>query len=272
MTVAQPPRAGSRLRRIPGWQVTLGLALLVLGFLIAAQLQSDGPRAQYASDARGPLVQTAVGLQTQQDALKAQILDLRAQISALETKGQGSVAAATDLGQRLQDARLAAGLIGLKGPGLVLQLRDSGQTVLPGDNPNDYLVSAGDVRTVVEELWLAGAEGIAVNGERITTGTAILDIGGTVLVNSAYLAPPYQVSAIGAPDLLDRLSASIGFRAFIRTRAQAFGIQVDFAEPSEVDLPAYAGTIGLRYAQPDPSALPPAPPPASPAPSGSGQP
>jgi uncharacterized protein YlxW (UPF0749 family) len=247
---------GSRLRRIPSWQVTLGLALLVLGFLVAAQLQSDGPRALYASDERGPLVTTAIGLQTQQDALKAQILDLRTQISNLETRGQGSVAAATDLGQRLQDARLAAGLIALAGPGLVLQLRDSGQTILPGDNPNDYLVSAADVRTVVEELWLAGAEGVAVNAERITTGTAILDIGGTVLVNSAYLAPPYQVAAIGPPDLFDRLSAAVGFRDFVRTRAQAFGIQIDFAEPSEVDLPAYAGTINLRYAQPDPSASP----------------
>jgi uncharacterized protein YlxW (UPF0749 family) len=256
MTVQSAPAGRSRLRRIPSWQVALGLALLALGFLIAAQLQSDGPRALYASDERGPLVQTAIGLQTQQDALKAQILDLRTQISNLETKGQGSVAAATDLGQRLQDARLAAGLIALQGPGLVLQLRDSGQTVLPGDNPNDYLVSAGDVRTVVEELWLAGAEGVAVNGERITTGTAILDIGGTVLVNSAYLAPPYQVAAIGPPDLLDRLSAAVGFRDFIRTRAQAFGIQIDFAEPSEVDLPAYAGTINLRYAKPDASASP----------------
>jgi uncharacterized protein YlxW (UPF0749 family) len=244
------------LRRIASWQVTLGLALLALGFLIVAQLQSDGPRAQYASDARGPLVQTAIGLQTQQDALKAQILDLRTRISNLETKGQGSAAAATDLGQRLQDARLAAGLIALRGPGLVLQLRDSGQTVLPGGNPNDYLVSAGDVRTVVEALWLAGAEGVAVNGERITTGTAILDIGGTVLVNSAYLAPPYQVAAIGPPDLFDRLSAAVAFRTFVQTRAQAFGIQIEFAQPSEVDLPAYAGTITLRYARPDPSASP----------------
>lgn len=254
MTVQPAPASRSRLRRIPTWQVTLGLALLVLGFLVVAQLQSDGPRALYASDERGPLVQTAIGLQTQQDALKAQILDLRTQISNLETKGQGSVAAATDIGQRLQDARLAAGLIGLQGPGIVLQLRDSQQTVLPGDNPNDYLVSAGDVRIVVEQMWLAGAEGVAVNGERITTGTAILDIGGTVLVNSAYLAPPYQVSAIGPADLLDRLSASAGFRTFIQNRAQAFGIQIDYAEPAEVDLPAYAGTITLRYAQPDPSA------------------
>ncbi len=254
MTIQPASAPRSRLRRIPSWQITLGLALLVLGFVVVAQLQSDGPRALYASDERGPLVETAIGLQTQQDALKAQILALRTQISDLETKGQGSVAAATDLGQRLQDARLAAGLIGLQGPGIVLQLRDSEQTVLPGDNPNEYLVTASDVRTVVEQLWLAGAEGVAVNGERITTGTAILDIGGTVLVNSAYLAPPYQISAIGPPDLLDRLSASIGFRTFVQNRAQAFGIHIDVAEPSEVSLPAYAGTITLRYAQPDPSA------------------
>ena len=255
MTTAGPtPRPASRLRRVPGWQVTLSLALLVLGFLIVAQFQSDGPRAQYASSERGPLVQTALGLQSQQDALKAQILALRAQISDLETKGQGSVASATDLGQRLQDARLAAGLIALQGPGVVLQLRDSDQTVPPGNNPTDYLVNATDVRTVVEQLWLAGAEAVAVNGERVTTGTAILDIGGTVLVNSAYLAPPYQISAIGPADLLDRLSASAGFQAFVTARAQAFGIQIDFAQPSSVSLPAYAGTITLRYAQHDPSA------------------
>jgi uncharacterized protein YlxW (UPF0749 family) len=261
VTTVQPPAPGpaalrSRLGRIPSWQITLGIALFVLGLVVVAQLQSDGPRAQYASDERGPLVQTAITLQAQQDALKAQILDLRTQISDLETKGQGSVATATDLGQRLQDARLAAGLIGLQGPGVVIQLRDSGQTVLPGDNPNDYLVSADDVRMVVEQLWLSGAEGIAVNGERITTGTAILDIGGTVLVNSAYLAPPYQISAIGSPDLLDRLTASVGFRTFVENRAQAFGIQVDYAEPADVSLPAYAGTITLRYAQPDASNSP----------------
>ena len=36
MTVA------ARLRGIPSWQVTLGVALLGLGFLVAAQLASEG--------------------------------------------------------------------------------------------------------------------------------------------------------------------------------------------------------------------------------------
>ena len=98
------------------------------------------------------------------------------------------------------------------------------------------------MRSVVEELWAAGAEAIAVNGERITPTTAIIDVGPSILVNAAYLAGPYQVTAIGPDDLYPRLGASPGFVDLIRTRAQGFGIQVSIAEPESVDIPAFAGT------------------------------
>ncbi len=63
VTARSTPGNGSRLRRVPTWQIALGLALLVLGFLVVAQYQSNGPRVQYATDERGPLVETAIGLQ-----------------------------------------------------------------------------------------------------------------------------------------------------------------------------------------------------------------
>jgi hypothetical protein len=154
------------------------------------------------------------------------------------------------LNDSLQTAQIAAGLVNIEGTGVVLQLQDSTNTVAPGDNASDYLVSAEDVRTVVQQLWFVGAEAVAVNGERITQNTAILDIGGSVLVNSAYLAPPYQISAIGAPGLYDELSKDQGFRDFVRARAEAFGIRVSFAELSDVVVPAYAGIVNLRYARP----------------------
>ena len=65
------------MRAIPSWQVTLGAALLGLGFLIAAQLAAEGPRVRYTTQERSPLVETAIELQAQQEALKQQILDLR---------------------------------------------------------------------------------------------------------------------------------------------------------------------------------------------------
>jgi uncharacterized protein YlxW (UPF0749 family) len=246
----------ARVRAIPSWQITLGVALLGLGFLVAAQLASEGPRIRYTSQERTPLVETVNDLQAQQDALKQQILELRAKIQDLEAAGQGSAVVTRDLNSQLERARIAAGLVAMAGPGIVIQLTDSTAAVPPDGSQRDYLVSGQDVLTVVEELWLAGAEAIAVNGERVTVATAIVDIGGSVLVNSAYIAAPYQVSAIGPNDMFDRLGQSAGFVDFIRARAETFGIGVSYAVADEVDLPAYAGSVVLRYGRALPSPSP----------------
>ena len=245
-----------RLRAIPTWQVTLGLALLALGFLIAAQLASEGPRVRYTTQERTPLVETVNELQTQQDALKARILDLRSQIQVVEGQGEGSEVQVRQLNDRLQQARIAAGLIPLTGTGIVIQLEDSKEPVPPDGSDADYLVGSRDIRLVVEELWGAGAEAIAVNGERITPTSAIIDVGTSLLVNSAYLTPPYQITALGPPDLYDRLSARAGFVEFVRARSKGYGIGVSLAEPESVDMPAFVGTVTLRYSRPLASASP----------------
>jgi uncharacterized protein YlxW (UPF0749 family) len=257
-----------RLGGIASWQVTLGVALLALGFLIAAQLAAEGPRVRYTSQERTPLVETALNLQATQSDLKDQIVKLRASIEDLETDSAGSQAALKQLNDAMEQARIAAGLIPMTGTGLVLRLQDSARPVPPGGNEADYLVSAADIRTVVDQLWLAGAEAIAVNDERVTTSTAIIDIGGAVLVNTAYIAGPYQISAIGPSDLFARVSAQAGFQDFVVTRVGSFGIDLSRAEPATVDIPAFAGSVTLQESRAvaSPSAAPGA------TPSGSGSP
>jgi uncharacterized protein YlxW (UPF0749 family) len=237
-----------RVRSIPTWQVTLGLALLALGFLIAAQLASEGPRIRYTSQERAPLIETVRGLQAQQEDLKGSILRLREQIQELEGKGQGSAQLVRELNSQLQEARIAAGLVALTGTGVVFRLEDAAAVGLPGVD-DEGRVTARDIRTMIEELWLAGAEAIAVNSERVVATTAVIDIGGSVLVNSAYLAPPYQVSAIGPRDLYVTLSRAAGFVELIRQRAQGGGIRVSFAELDSVRMPAFAGSVTLTYAR-----------------------
>jgi uncharacterized protein YlxW (UPF0749 family) len=236
----------ARLRAIPSWQVTLAIALLVLGFLIAAQLAAEGPRIRYTTQERSTLIETSLGLQNQQDALKARILQLRGQISQLEAQGQGSDAQVRQLNADLEQSRIAAGLIPLEGPGIVFLLQDSGARGAGADS----LVSARDVRLVVEELWQAGAEAIAVNGERVTVSTAFLDIGGSVLANSAYLAPPYKIAAIGPRDLYDRLRSSSTFAGFVAGRVEGQGLQLSVAQLDAVDVPAFAGTVNVHFGQP----------------------
>jgi uncharacterized protein YlxW (UPF0749 family) len=247
---------GARLRAIPSWQVTLGIALLALGFLIAAQLAAEGPRVRYTTQERSPLIETVLELQRQQELLKARVLELRGQIDAISQATSGSAALVGELNEGLAHARVAAGLVPLTGRGLVLQLEDSTEPPSPGEDEGATRVTARDVRTVVEELWLAGAEAISINGERLTASSAIVDIGGSVLVNQAYLAPPYQISAIGPPDLYATLSSSQGYLDFLTARLDAAGIQASYGEFEQVEIPAFAGSIALDHARVEPSAAP----------------
>lgn len=234
-----------RLRAIPSWQVTLGLALLALGFLVAAQLQSEGPRIRYTTQERPPLVETALDLTRRQNQLKARIIELSDRIRELENSAAQDDELVASLDRQLTEVRTAAGLVELVGPGVVLQIEDASGPIPPDAAPGDYRVSAADLRDLVSELWLAGAEAIAVNGERITPTTAAVDIGSSILVNSAYLAPPYQVSAIGPDDLYDRLTASPGFVRLVQDRVDQFGLRLGFAVLEDVVVPAYSGTIRL---------------------------
>jgi uncharacterized protein YlxW (UPF0749 family) len=94
---------------------------------------------------------------------------------------------------------------------------------------------------------------MSVNGERVTATTAIIDVGPSILANAAYLAGPYQITALGPEDLYSRLVAAPGFVDFIRSRSEGFGIRVSIASPQAVDIPAFVGTVTLRYARPEPS-------------------
>jgi uncharacterized protein YlxW (UPF0749 family) len=230
-------------RGLPSVQVTFAVALLVMGFLLAAQIAAEGPRVRYSTEERAPLIETALGLQSQQKAFQAEILALRERITTLEAQGAGGADELRQLYAELEDARLAAGLIAVSGPGVAFRFEDGSLGV-------DARVTARDVRVLIAELWLAGAEGIAVNDERIVGTSAVLDIGGSILVNSAYLAPPYDIKAIGPTDLYQQMQASVSFAQYVQGRIEPAGLRLSVAQPESVDLPAFAGTVNVRYAAP----------------------
>ena len=126
----------------------------------------------------------------------------------------------------------------------------------PGEAAADYLVTASDLRDLVVELWQAGAVAMSVNGERIVASTAFTDIGASILVNSAYLQPPYDVSVIGPPELYDRLTTSPSFVELVRNRVQGYGLELGFLPSDAVVVPAFAGAVTITQGRPLPSPSP----------------
>ena len=108
----------------------------------------------------------------------------------------------------------------MQGPGIVIEIRDSMRSLPAGADPNDVLVHYTDLQSVVNELWAAGAEAVAVNGERFTVRSSIRCIGTTVLVSGRLMAPPFRIQAIGDPG---RLAAYVGRRGpWFTCRRSAF--------------------------------------------------
>ena len=90
-----------------------------------------------------------------------------------------------ELEEKLSNANKLLGLTELTGTGVIVTLADNDtiNMALVG-NGNDYVVHDGDLMEVVNELKNAGAEAISINGQRITSITAISCQGTVITVNS----------------------------------------------------------------------------------------
>jgi uncharacterized protein YlxW (UPF0749 family) len=237
--------AGRPWPRFASWQVTLAIALLVLGFLVAAQIRADATVQGYSSQERPALLRTVQDLQGQHATLTKQIQDLRSQIAVL--RGQGHEAELAALNDQLKQTQLAAGLVQVEGPGMFVLLQDG--SPLPGSDANeaDYRINASDLRLVVNELWSAGAEVIAIDKERVVTSTAIVDAGSAIVVNSAYVSAPYQLSVIGPSDMWQKLTTAPSFRDWMEARYGPYRLGIGWQPASSVVVPGYAGGATLHY-------------------------
>ena len=98
---------------------------------------------------------------------------------------------------------------------------------------------ATDLRLLVNGLWRAGAEAIAINGRRLSAISAIVNSNISVQVNRSPLTPPYVVSAIGDDTLAGQLQASTSGVQF-QALADQFGFVVDRQNESELAPPGGA--------------------------------
>jgi uncharacterized protein YlxW (UPF0749 family) len=205
-------------------------------------------RAPASARTRADLVATVAGQTKAVDALAGEVGDLRTAVARLRDTALAGSAAGAALAARVRAEELASGALGVSGPGVRVTLDDAPQT--NGSARNRVLDR--DLQATVNALWAAGAEAVAINGERLTAQSAIRQAGDAILVDFSPLAPPYQVDAIGDPVAVETAFGSSPAAGRLRDYTQLYGLRFDYSRQSELRLPAAAGET-LRFARPLPS-------------------
>ena len=108
-----------------------------------------------------------------------------------------------------------------------------------------------DLQSVVNGLWAAGAEAVAVNGQRLTALSAIRSAGDAILVDYRPLTRPYVVVAIGDPRTIAGAVRFSGGPAGpgLRTLQQTYGMQVRRSTASTASRSRPRRRSQLRYAE-----------------------
>jgi uncharacterized protein YlxW (UPF0749 family) len=276
--VAAARRADGASRTHRGVVLTLVLAL-VCGAVTAraiAELRRPQPGA---AQAQAALQQEIRRRGAAVDADQSRLDQLRAQVAQLQRQAVAG-RAGDDLAQRAQLLGLLSAEVPVTGPGLKITMDDAAAASTGGDTDPRATAGAGedrvldrDLQIVVNGLWAAGAEAIAVNGQRLTARTAIRYAGQAILVDFRPLVPPYVISAVGDPSGLQTRFAAGSAGEYLQALRDNYGVRAAIVSSANLELPG-AGGFSTRFvhassaasATPSPSGASPSAGPATPTP------
>jgi len=213
-------------------RVVAGAVIAVFGILISVAAVQNSRNEEVSDAGRATLIErigeSRSGLEDRQARiadLTRENLELSDSLTELATVRQEAVS-------QMRRLQLGAGYLPATGEGV---------RVLVNDNPTGdpiQRVTDADLAKLVDGLWEAGAEAIAINDQRLNPLGSIRNVGSAIHVNTFPLTPPYIVRAIGDTRTLQAnlLNTTHGARFF--SLADQLGFEYSVDRVSELELPA----------------------------------
>lgn len=221
------------------WQFTLTIAFVTLGLLLSLQFRTyKAYRSDLASQSTEALAAMAKNLNNQYYELMQEVWDQRAQMKLIEKNASQDKDVAQSMRMEMDKLNIANGYVPVTGPGLSVTIPSS----------NNSAFGFMDVIDIVNEIWNAGAEAVAVNNIRVNSFTSILpdEDFASVMINGRKLAFPIVITAIGEPDTLDKgIAIPKGVIDILRLERS---IPLEIKQQEKMTLPAAQHFI-FKYAE-----------------------
>lgn len=236
--------------RLPG-SVALLLICAILAFGLTLQIRSVyriKSGAATGEAARADQLQQDLNNQRQKSQeLANEVSQLSGTVSEYRQQAAKTGNVTSALNDQLTQAEILAGMAAVSGPGVVVTMQDSKQTVASGTDQNAYVIHDVDILQALNELRDAGAEALSLNGERILATTEVRCAGSVVSINNNRYAAPFVIRAVGNPD---ELKNALTMRGGLADSLAQWGIDVEVGTSQSLVIGAYSGTPDFRYAKP----------------------
>lgn len=230
--------------------IVIGLLALFIGLVISIQITttqgSDIGGLVPVAKAQGYLEELKK-VRAEKDAAMTELNDLEERLDKIEKEKSDEDFFLKGVLSDLEKYKMAAGVVDVKGPGVVITVEDPLPTEEFTDEYSVIMLRYELLLSLVNKMKDAGAEAISINGQRIIVTTEISLAGDNVNINTVPTAPPYIIKAIGNPDTIE---STLTIRFGIIEQMKNYGLRINIKKSDEIEVPRYSGILKYRYAEP----------------------
>ena len=219
--------------------VTIGLTCLILTAVIFIQFKTiNQTDITSLENMREDELRTEISnFKKKAEEVSKQIEETNLKISEYEETISTDKEASELLEKELEQQNNLLGKNDVKGSGVIITLTDT----------RAQKITSEDLRELLNELRIDGAEAISINGQRIVYDSYVVDIGGTYIsVNGERIVSPYEVKAIGNPTYLESGLSKKQY-GYIDTKLEE-GKDVTLKRENNIIINKYNGDLNMEYA------------------------
>jgi len=240
--------------------ISLAIVCLLAGIFFSMSLktyQMTSQSADPSTSKNNTLIEVIKTLEKETSDLETQVANMNKKLQqAIAVKG-ASAEDIAELQDSIEQLSFIAEQTPVTGPCLVITINDNvagAEAAKEANpltyNPENYIVHDTDLRYLLNDISYI-ADAIAINGQRLVNSSHIRCVGTTIMVNSTRMAPPYIISLIGPPELLEEALLSSTQYNYLKNN----NIPIEIKKEESAVLPAYSGSINSEYATIDENAL-----------------
>ena len=231
--------------------LSISIICLVLGILISLWFRTYLVTISVPKSSQNQnLISMIDQLETETKEMETGIEELRSKITDTTSSVDGDTPNLDRLKQELETLQLLAGHTQVEGDGLIITLDDNNagaEAAKLADPLNyfaeNYILHDGDLRYILNDIgYLANA--VSINGQRIVAMSDIRCVGTVIMINSTRVAPPYEISLIGPPSLIEGALMESSQFAYLKSKNMPYKIE----KAKDMILPSYTGTVLPKYA------------------------